>query len=112
MHSLGVKLANLPESWVGKRGATRGIFWLRYHKLGKLGVSTVGNLPWWLGHSQWVWNKNTQFEDCYPGSVTFHVRSCVTLIKYLNLSILIWSMGTMMIIPPLDACVPAKNRWP
>ena len=20
-------------------------------------------------HSQWVWNKNTQFEDCYPGFV-------------------------------------------
>ena len=61
-------------------------------------------------HSQWVWSKNTQFEEGYPGFVASHVLSSVTLIKYLNLSILIWSMGTMMIIPPLDACVPTKNR--
>ena len=32
--------------------------------------------------------------------LAFHVLSCVTLIKSLNLSFLIWKMGTMMIIPP------------
>ena len=64
-------------------------------------------------HSQWVWSKNSQFEDCYPGFwLAFHMLSSVTLINYLNLSILIWSMGTMMIILLLIACVPAKNRWP
>ena len=35
----------------GERGATKGIFWLCYHELGKLSVSTVGNLPWWLGEA-------------------------------------------------------------
>ena len=44
--------------------------------------------------------------------LAFHVLSCVTLIKCLNLSFLIWTMGTMMIIPPLDACVPGENKWP
>ena len=44
--------------------------------------------------------------------LAFHMLSCVTLIKPLNLSFLIWTMGTMMIIPPLDACMPAKNKWP
>ena len=39
-----MKLANLPESWVGKRGATRGIFWLCYKELGKLGVGFVPGL--------------------------------------------------------------------
>ena len=43
--------------------------------------------------------------------LAFHVISCVNLIKSLNLSFLIWTMGTIMIIPPLDACVPAKNKW-
>ena len=43
--------------------------------------------------------------------LAFHVMSCVNLIKSLNLSFLIWTMGTIMIIPPLDACVPAKNKW-
>ena len=43
--------------------------------------------------------------------LAFHVLSCVTLIKFLNLSFLIWTMGTMMIVPPLDACVPAKKKW-
>ena len=42
----------------------------------------------------------------------FHVLTCVTLIKSLNLGFLIWTRDTMMIIPPLDACVPAKNNWP
>ena len=44
--------------------------------------------------------------------LAFHMLSCVISIKSLNLSFLIWTMGTMMIIPPLDACVPAKNKWP
>ena len=35
----------------GERGATKGIFWLCYHELGKLSVSTVGNLPWWVGET-------------------------------------------------------------
>ena len=44
--------------------------------------------------------------------LAFHMLSCVTFIKSLNLSLLIWSMGTMMIIPPLDACVPVRRDGP
>ena len=50
--------------------------------------------------------------------LAFHVLSCVTLIKSLNLSFLIWKMGTMMIIPPsrLHVClqrasVPERAFW-
>ena len=50
--------------------------------------------------------------------LAFHVLSCVSLIKSLNLSFLIWKMGTMMIIPPsrLRVCLrrasgPERTFW-
>ena len=50
--------------------------------------------------------------------LAFHIRSCVSLIKSLNLSFLIWKMGTMMIIPPsrLHVCLqrgggPERASW-
>ena len=41
----------------------------------------------------------------------FHMLSCVTLIKSLNLSFLIWKMGPMMIIPPsiLHVCLQTAS---
>ena len=43
--------------------------------------------------------------------LAFHMLSCVSLIKSLNLSFLIWKMGPMMIIPPsrLHVCLLRKN---
>ena len=50
--------------------------------------------------------------------LAFHILSCVTLIKSLNLSFLIWIMGTVMIIPPfrLHVCLqrtsgPKRALW-
>ena len=50
--------------------------------------------------------------------LAFHMLSCVSLIKSLNLSCLIWKMGTMMIIPPsrLHVCLqrasgPERAFW-
>ena len=70
-------------------------------------------------HSQWVWSKKTQFEHCYLGlCLPFHVLGCVSLIKSLNLSFLIWKMGIMMIVPPfrLHVCLlrtsgPKRAFW-
>ena len=44
--------------------------------------------------------------------LAFHMHSCVTLIKSLNLSFLIWKMGPMMIIPPsrLHVCLQRASR--
>ena len=43
--------------------------------------------------------------------LAFHMLSSVTLIKSLNLSFLIWKMGTMVIIPPsrLHVCLQSAN---
>ena len=43
--------------------------------------------------------------------LAFHILSCVTLIKSLNLSFLIWTMGPMMVIPPsrLHVCLQRAN---
>ena len=70
-------------------------------------------------HSQWVWSKKTQFEHCYLGlCLPFHVLGCVSLIKSLNLSFLIWKMGIIMILQPfrLHMClkragVPQRAFW-
>ena len=50
--------------------------------------------------------------------LVFHMLSSVSLIKSLNLSFLIWKMGTMMIIPPsrLYVCLqrgsgPERTFW-
>ena len=50
--------------------------------------------------------------------LAFHMLSCVTLIKSLNLSFLIWKMGNMMIVPPsrLHVCLlrtsgPERAFW-
>ena len=50
--------------------------------------------------------------------LAFHVLSCVSLIKSLNLSFLIWKMGTMKIIPPsrMHVCLqrasgPERTFW-
>ena len=50
--------------------------------------------------------------------LAFHMLSCVSLIKSLNLSFLIWKMGTMMIIPTsrLHVCLqrasgPERAFW-
>ena len=50
--------------------------------------------------------------------LAFHLLSCVSLIKSLNLSFLIWKMGTMMIIPlsRLHVCLqkasdPGRTFW-
>ena len=39
--------------------------------------------------------------------LAFHMLSCVTLLKSLNLIFLIWKLGTMMIVPPsrLHVCL-------
>ena len=43
--------------------------------------------------------------------LVFHMLSSVSLIKSLNLSFLIWKMGTMVIIPPsrLHVCLRSAN---
>ena len=43
--------------------------------------------------------------------LAFHMLSCVSLIKSLNRSFIIWKMGTMMIIPPsrLHVCLQRAN---